>query len=66
MADVKSIEKAIEQAADEIAAKKREMSADQIETAMYFAAQRIKLTYDLGGIDPSGIYPSIYAQVMYC
>ena len=39
MADVKSIEKAIEQAADEIAAKKREMSADQLETAMYFAAQ---------------------------
>lgn len=66
MADVKSIEKAIEQAADEIAAKKREMSADQLETAMYFAAQRIKFTHELGGIDPSSIYPSIYAQVMYC
>lgn len=33
---------------------------------MYFAAQRIKFTHELGGIDPSSIYPSIYAQVMYC
>ena len=64
MADVKNIEKAIEQAADEIAAKKSYMSADQIATAVYYAAQRIKLSGDLGGVDPSSIYPSIYAQVM--
>lgn len=64
MADVKSIEKAIEQAADEIAAKKSDMSADQIAAAVYYAAQRIKLSGDLGGVDPSSIYPSIYAQVM--
>ena len=65
MADVKSIEKAIETAADIIAARKDGMTADQLEMAMYYAAQEIKAKHDLGGIDPSSIYPSIYAHVMY-